>query len=97
MIRNNKFRKKLIRRVPNRNNNLNRSGNLLNKILIQFVISCIIVLLAFGIKVNFLNGKKYLNTVKYVLEYNMDFKEYSTIVHKKVTEVLNIYDKGEFR
>lgn len=97
MIRNNKFRKKLIRKMPMRNNNLNRASNMLNKILIQFVISCIIVLLAFGIKMNFLNGKTYLNTVKYVLEYNMNFKEYSNIVHKKVTEVLSIYDKGEFR
>lgn len=97
MIRNNKFKRKLARKIPNRNNNLHRNNNILNKILIQFVISCIIVLLAFGMKTNLINGEKYLSTVKYVLEYNMDFKEYSNIVHKKVTEVLKIYDEGEFR
>ncbi|SHG88362.1 hypothetical protein [Tepidibacter thalassicus] len=81
-----------------KNNRFNKNNNMINKILIQFVISCIIVLLAFGIKLNILNSEKYLNQVKYVLEYNLDFKQYSDLVHKKVTEVLKIYEsKGELK
>ncbi|SHJ52029.1 hypothetical protein [Tepidibacter formicigenes] len=79
-----------------KNNRFKKNNNVLNKILIQFVISCIIVLLAFGIKLNVLNSEKYLTQIKYVLEYNLNFQQYSDLIHKKVTEVLKIYEsEGE--
>ncbi len=97
MIRNNNYKRKLIRRKYNKNMPLNRKGNFLNKLLIQFTISCIIVLLAFGIKTNVLNSHQHLNKIKGVLEYNLDIREYSTMLHKKATEVLKLYDEGESR
>ncbi|CAH2214188.1 hypothetical protein [Tepidibacter aestuarii] len=97
MIKKNKFKRNL-RKNRFRKKGFNKNKNIVNKVLIQFIISCIIVLLAFGTKLNIYDSQRYTNQVKTVLEYNMDFKEYSNVIHKKVTEVLKIYDqKGELR
>lgn len=97
MVRKSKFKRNL-RKNRVRKQGFKKNRNIVNKVLIQFVISCIIVLLAFGTKLNIYNSQKYTNQVKTVLEYNVDFKEYSNVLHKKVTEVLKIYDqKGELR
>jgi len=95
MIRKSKFKRNL-RQNRFKKTGFNKNRNRVNKVLIQFVISCIIVLLAFGTKLNIYNSQRYTNQLKTVLEYNVDFKEYSNVLHKKVTEVLKICDqKGE--
>ena len=72
-------------------------SNFTKIILLQFLTSIVIVGLVFGVNNDVLNSKKHITTVKSVLGSNIDFHKYSGLLHKKVSEVLSIYDKSELR
>ncbi|OPJ55549.1 hypothetical protein [Alkalithermobacter paradoxus] len=90
-----RFYQRRIRSIGMRKSSIGRNKGL-NKILIQFVISCIIVLLALGVKANFLKSERYIDNIRHVLQHDIDFAQYMNIIQKKTAEVFKLYDEGEF-
>ena len=92
-----KFGKGIRRRNLNRRHNKEVNNNFVINLFVKFMLSLVIVACVFGMKNDVLHTEKYMDAVKTSMNYSINFQKYSGLLHKKVAEVLNIYDKGEFR
>ncbi|HSQ33568.1 MAG TPA: hypothetical protein VLM81_01560 [Peptostreptococcaceae bacterium] len=72
----------------------------MNKILIQLGISCIILVICLAIKGNIFNLNIFEENIKYIVNDNMDVDvdRYSNILQDKITEVFKSNEtKGELK
>jgi hypothetical protein len=76
--------------------------NVMNKILIQVGISCIILVICLAIKGNIFNLNTFEENIKYIVNDNIDvdtgMKKYSNLLQDKITEVFKSNEtKGELK
>jgi hypothetical protein len=76
--------------------------NVMNKILIQVGISCIILVICLAIKGNIFNLNTFEEDIKYIVNDNIDvdtsMKKYSNLLQDKITEVFKSNEtKGELK
>ena len=74
--------------------------SVMNKILIQLGISCIILVICLGIKGNIFNLNIFEENIKYIVNNNMkvDVDRYSNLLQDKITEVFKSNEsKGELK